>query len=165
MYLYSSDSNSIKVILSKTDAELFIINQPSHIIRSRIILAIFNAALPNSKFTLSTGKISAKLLEFSKEEFILEFTQRKPINTKIKKTLYYCYKCSSLNEVSNQLGNLIKDNAKVSKLYCKDKNYFILSEKQTNDKIYIVSEHIDGVLQEYANLISENATEEIAGLL
>lgn len=159
MYLYSSDRNTIKVMLTKSDAEKFILNEPSPIIRKSIIYAIFRAALPKSRFSLYKGSVSARLIEYPDGKFILEFAKEKP-----NKTLR-CYVCKNLSEVAQRLNTLKSKNAKISKLYCKGKRYFLISEKDISGKILTNSEHIEGVMEEYADLISKNAAEEISGLL
>lgn len=159
MYLYSSDTNSMKIMLSKSDAEHFILNQPSRALRKSMIFAIFKVALPKSKLSLCRGNIYARLFEYTKGRFILEFRQEKPIQQ------LYCYSCSNLNEVAQTLRNLIEKKAETSKLYCKGNRYFLLSEKRAHTEIYNKSEYIDSVLEEYAHLISKNAAKEIEGLL
>ncbi len=164
MYLYSSDTNSLKIMLSKSDAEQFILNQPSLTMRKSIIQAIFKAALPKSKFTVYKENISARLIEYPEGKFILEFTKNQQIKRQDKKVLH-CYYCANLNELARILRQLIAKNARISRLYFKGDRYFLLSEKCADSKICNSSEHIEGVLEEYAHLISKNAAKEIERLL
>ncbi len=83
---------------------------------------------------------------------------------KIRKT-QNCYKARSLKEISDILDKLRSKNANCSKLFFKRKNYYILSDKSidTTNKIY--SNYIEGFLEEYATLISENAIKDVRNLL
>ena len=164
MYLYSSDTNCLKIMLSKSDAEQFILNQPTLTMRKNIILAIFKAALPKSKFAVYKGSIAVRLLEHSKDNFILEFTQKKQIKLQ-QKNKSHCYYCENLKEVKSVLKRLISINTKNCKLFYKDNKYYILSEKYIDIKLYSSSEYIEQVLEEYAHLISKNADKEIVELL
>ena len=162
MYLYSSDRNKLRITLSKADAELFILTEPSQNIRKYILTAIIKAALPKSNFLPRTGKISARLIESPKGRIFLEFTNKneEQISQQLK-----CYLCANLKEVAELLKQLKVKSAKVSRLYSNSNKYYLLSEKDLNGNIFCRSDCIQGVLEEYADLVSQNALKEIYKLL
>lgn len=164
MYLYSSDSNSIKIILSKSDAKHLIFNQHSLNMQKNMVSAIFWAAFPKTKFSLSGRTISVKISEFGKEKYILEFSSKKERNCATVKP-NFCYKFHNFKSAARLLKTLINLKANIIKLYYRENTYFILSEKPVCGEKYTASEHIIGILEEYCYLISKNVREDMKKLL
>lgn len=164
MYLYSSDSNSIKIILSKSDAKHLIFNQHSLNMQKNMVSAIFWAALPKTKFSLNERTISVKISEFSKEKYILEFYSKKQRNSAAVRPLF-CYKFHNFKSAARLLKTLINLKANILKLYYRENTYFVLSDKPVYGEIYTASEQIKGILEEYCHLISKNVSKDMGNIL
>lgn len=76
-----------------------------------------------------------------------------------------CYIAKNLKDMSKILAILKSKNATYSKLFFKNKHYYILSDKEVDITGKITSNFLTGYLEEYATLISENAIKEVLKLL